>query len=71
MWIYSKKSSAAYNINHVARLFIEVTGSWAALKVEIGGKPQMLAYFDDKEMAQVALLDILAKRELGIPLMRM
>lgn len=71
MWIYSKKSSAAYNISHVARLFVEVTGTGAALKAEIAGKPQMLAYFDDKEMAQVALLDILAKRELGIPLMRM
>jgi hypothetical protein len=71
MWIYSKKSNAAYNINHVARLFVEVTGSGAALKAEIAGKPQMLAYFDDKEMAMAALLDILAKREMGIPLMRM
>lgn len=70
MWIYSKKASAAYNINHVARLFVEVTGSGAALKAEIAGKPQMMAYFDDKDLAQVALLDILAKRELGIPLMR-
>lgn len=71
MWIYSKKSSSAFNINHVARLFVEVTGTGAALKAEIAGKPQMLAYFDDKDMAQAALLDILAKRELGIPLMRM
>lgn len=71
MWIYSKKSNSAYNFNHIARLFIETTGNGAALKVEIAGKPQMLAYFDDKDGAQLALLDILAKKEMGIPLMRM
>jgi hypothetical protein len=70
MWIYSKKSNSAFNINHVARLFVEVTGTGAALKADIAGKPQMVSYFDDKDMAQAALLDILAKRELGIPLMR-
>jgi hypothetical protein len=71
MWIYSKKSNAAYNINHIARLFIETTGNGAALKAEIAGKPQMIAYYDDKDGAQVALMDILAKKELGIPMVRM
>lgn len=70
MWIYSQKSNAAFNIDQVARLFVEVTGAGAALKAEIAGKPQMVAYYDDKETAQLALLEILTKRDTGAPLMR-
>ena len=70
MWIYSQKSNAAFNIDQVARLFVEVTGAGAALKAEIAGKPQMVAYYDDKESAQVALVEILTKRETGTCLMR-
>ena len=71
MWIFSKASNSALNINHVARLFIETTGSGAALKAEIFGKPTMVAYYDTKDLAQSALMDILAKREMGIPVVRM
>lgn len=70
MWIYSQKSNAAVNIDQVARLFVEVTGAGAALKAEIAGKPQMVAYYDDKESAQLALLAILTQRDSGASLMR-
>lgn len=71
MWIFSKASNAALNIDHVARLFIENTGAGAALKADVQGKPTMVAYFEDKEMAHRALLEILSKREEGIRVVRL
>ena len=62
MWMYSNDGNTAINLNHVTRLFVEETGSGAALKAEIAGKTFMVAYFNSKADAKEGLRELMAKR---------
>lgn len=63
MWIHVAAGNTAFNTEHVSRLFVEETGSGAALKAEIAGKTMMVAYFTEKAEAQKALQDIMQSSE--------
>ena len=71
MWVYLNGSGAAYNLDHVTRLFVEETGSGAALKAELAGKTLMIGYYSSKSEAQAALNDILLKQEANAPEIRL
>ncbi len=81
MWIYQETTNTALNLDHVARLFVEATGTGAALKADLasgGGasaspaaKTVMVAYFDSKADAQVALAELMRKREANIAVARL
>jgi hypothetical protein len=71
MWVYINGGGAAYNLDHVTRLFVEETGSGAALKADLAGKTLMVGYYGSKAEAQAALNDILEKREANVPVVRL
>jgi hypothetical protein len=71
MWVFMSGGSGAINLDHVTRLFVEETGSGAALKAEIAGKVTMVGYFDSKAEALTALEDIMQKREAGVSVVRL
>lgn len=71
MWIFVKTGSNAFNLDHVSRMFVEETGSGAALKAEVAGKMQMIGYFSSKAEAQAALEGIMAKNESGAHVFRL
>lgn len=70
MWVYVSGGSTAFNLDHVNRLYVEETGSGAALKAEMSGKTHMVAYFGSKSEAQAALTDIMAKHGDNQPVVR-
>ncbi|MBC8103605.1 MAG: hypothetical protein H7Z41_13595 [Cytophagales bacterium] len=71
MWVYVRAGKTAFNLDHVSRMFVEETGSGAALKAEVAGKMQMIAYFDSKAEAQSAIEAILETRESGAAVFRL
>lgn len=71
MWVHVRSGSAAFNLDHVTRLFVEETGSGAALKAEIAGKTLMIGYFASKADAQSALEQIMEKSEAGAAVFRL
>jgi hypothetical protein len=71
MWVYVNGGGAAYNLDHVTRLFVEETGSGAALKAELAGKTLMVGYYGSKSEAQAALNDILEKQEAKAAVIRL
>jgi len=71
MWIYIERESVGLNLDHVTRLFVEVTGSGAALKAEMAtGKTLMVGYYDDKPAALASLNRIMKEKEAGSALVR-
>lgn len=71
MWIYIERESVGLNLDHVTRLFVEVTGSGAALKAEMAtGKTLMVGYYPDKPSALEGLGRIMKEREAGASLVR-
>ncbi len=71
MWIYARAGKNAFNLDHVSRIFVEETGSGAALKAEAAGKTQMIGYFNSKAEAQSALEAIMEKCEAGAAVYRL
>ncbi|MES2459815.1 MAG: hypothetical protein V4671_04470 [Armatimonadota bacterium] len=71
MWIYVRTGNSAFNLDHVSRMFVEETGSGAALKAEVAGKMQMIGYFNSKAEAQTALEGIMEKSEVGAAVFRL
>ena len=71
MWVYARVGSTAVNLDHVSRMFVEETGSGAALKAEIAGKMQMIAYFPSKAEAQTALEAMMEKSDAGAAVYRL
>ncbi len=71
MWVYARVGSTAVNLDHVSRMFVEETGSGAALKAEVAGKMQMIAYFASKAEAQMALEAIMEKSDAGATVFRL
>jgi len=72
MWIYIERESTGLNLEHVTKLFVEVTGSGAALKAEMdNGRTVMVGYYPDKPSAQQALERIMHQQEQGAALARM
>ena len=71
MWIYVAGGSVAFNLDHAARVFVEDTGTGAALKVDLAGKTQMIAYHTSKADAQAALESIMSAREKGATVLRL
>ena len=71
MWIYVRAGNNAFNLDHVSRMFVEETGSGAALKAEVAGKMQMIGYFTSKAEAQTALESIMEKSEVGASVFRL
>ncbi|MDX1934947.1 MAG: hypothetical protein SFU56_20305 [Capsulimonadales bacterium] len=65
MWLCTDNGMAAYNLAAISRLFIEQTGTGAALKAEIAGKSLMIAYFSSRQDAQTTLKHILESQEKG------
>jgi hypothetical protein len=63
MWIHVSAGNTAFNLDHVTRLFVEETGSGAALKAEIAGKTVMVAYCNSKSEAQTRLAEIMKGHE--------
>ena len=70
MWIYVNGGTTAYNMDHVTRLFVEETGSGAALKAELAGKTLMVGYYGSKSEAQAALDAIMQKQEANAAVVR-
>ena len=71
MWIFIEHENTCINADHVSRLYVETTGSGAALKAELSGKQMMLGYFENKDAARLALADLVAKREAGAAVVRL
>lgn len=71
MWLYISSARVAYNLEKITRLLVEEVGSRAAIKAEIDGKMIILTYFDTSVEAQVALENILQKRESGAGVARL
>ena len=71
MWVYIAGAHTAFNLDHAARVFVEDTGTGAALKADLAGKTQMLQYFTSKADAQAALDTIMARREAGAQVLRL
>ena len=65
MWIHVEKDSLAFNTAHVSRLFVEQTGSGAALKAEVAGKIHMIAYVTDKESGRLLLREMMEAANQG------
>lgn len=70
MWIHVEKDNVAFNSAHVSRLFVEETGSSAALKAEINGRPFMIAYLPNKAAAQEALRSLMEQCDSGVEVAR-
>lgn len=71
MWIYIENEVNCINLNHVSRLYVETTGSGAALKADLNGKTIMIGYYDSKDAARSALNELIARREAGAEVVRM
>jgi hypothetical protein len=71
MWLYISSSRVAYNLEKITRLLVEEVGSRAAIKAEIDAKTIILTYFETSVEAQVALENILQKRESGAGVARL
>ena len=71
MWIHAEGGNTAFNTDHVSRLFVEETGSGAALKAEIAGKTLMVGYFGSRAEAQAALNTILEQHEAKVAVVRL
>lgn len=71
MWVYVAGASTAFNLDHAARMFVEDTGTGAALKADLTGKTQMIVYCSSKADAQAALENIMARREAGADVLRL
>ena len=71
MWVFVAGANTAFNLEHASRVFVEDTGSGAALKADLAGKTVMLAYYTSKAEAGAALENIMARREAGAGVFRM
>ena len=71
MWIFLEHEANCINSDHVSRLYVEATGSGAALKADLSGKTVMLGYYDSKDAARAALNELIALREAGSPVVRL
>lgn len=71
MWVHVTAGNAAFNLDHVTRLYVEETGTGAALKAEIAGKLTMIAYFGSKVEAQSALAEIMRQCEANAAVYRL
>jgi len=71
MWIFIEKEHSCINLDHVSRLYVETTGSGAALKADLNGKTMMVSYSETKEAARATLSEILVAREAGQAVFRL
>ena len=71
MWLYTVNSHIALNLVQVTRLFVEDTGTGAALKADIGGKTILVNYYGSKPEAYAAMDAILEKQEAGVSVVRL
>jgi len=71
MWIHAEGGNTAFNMDHVSRLFVEETGSGAALKAEIAGKTLLVGYYGSRPEAQTALNTILQQHEAQVAVVRL
>lgn len=71
MWIYIEKENSCINLDHVSRLYVETTGSGAALKADLSGKTVMVSYSESKEDARKTLSEIITAREAGASVFRL
>lgn len=65
MWIHAERDNVAFNTAHVSRLFVEETGSSAALKAEVAGKTHMIAYVANKAIGQSLLREAMRAAQEG------
>jgi hypothetical protein len=71
MWIYLENESNCINLSHVSRLYVEVTGTGAALKADLNGKTIMIGYYEHRDLARAALNELIARREAGAEVVRL
>lgn len=71
MWIYLEHEANCINSDHVSRVYVESTGSGAALKADLSGKTIMLGYYDSREEARAALTHLISLRESGVAVVRL
>ena len=71
MWIYLEHEANCINTNHVSRLYVEPTGSGAALKADLNGKTIMLGYYDSRDAARAALSELVTLRETGVAVVKL
>jgi hypothetical protein len=70
LWIHVAASRTAFHADHISRIFVEETGTGAALKAEIEGKVTMIAYFPSKIDAHAALSTLLEQYEANVRVIR-
>ncbi len=66
MWIYLEHEANCINTDHVSRMYVESTGSGAALKADLSGKTVMLGYYENRDDARAALKQLIDLREAGV-----
>lgn len=71
MWVHVRSGNTAFNLDHVTRMFVEETGSGAALKAELAGKTLMIGYFSSKGEAIAALEQIMEQKSSGAAVFRL
>ena len=71
MWIYLEHEANCINSDHVSRLYVESTGSGAALKADLSGKTIMLGYYENRDDARTALKQLIERRESGVAVVRL
>ena len=71
MWIYLEHEANCINSDHISRVYVESTGSGAALKADLGGKTIMLAYYESRDDARAALSHLIGLRESGVAVVRL
>ena len=71
MWIYLENEMNCINLSHVSRLYVETTGTGAALKADLNGKTIMIGYYEHKDLARTALNELIARREAGSEVVRL
>ena len=71
MWIYLEHEANCINSDHVSRLYVEPTGSGAALKADLNGKTIMLGYYDNRDAARAALAELVQLRESGAAVVKL
>ncbi|MBC8143298.1 MAG: hypothetical protein H7Y38_17875 [Armatimonadetes bacterium] len=71
MWIYLEHEANCINSDHVSRMYVESTGSGAALKADLSGKTVMLGYYENRDDARDALKQLIHLRETGVAVVRL
>lgn len=71
MWVFIESECTGLNLDHVSRLYVEGTGSGAALKAEYGAKTLMVGYYGSKADAVEALNFLLEQRAQSVAVARL